>query len=54
MLFAEVIVDISIKSLDRPFQYFVPQEMEEQALVGAQVVIPFGKGNRRMKGFRRP
>lgn len=51
MLFAEVIVDISIKSLDRPFQYFVPQEMEEQALVGAQVVIPFGKGNRQMKGF---
>lgn len=51
MLFAEVIVDISIKSLDRPFQYLVPQEMEEQAVVGAQVLIPFGKGNRQMKGF---
>lgn len=51
MLFAEVIVDISIKSLDRPFQYLVPKEMEEQVLVGAQVIIPFGKGNRQMKGF---
>lgn len=51
MLFAEVIVDISIKSLDRPFQYLVPQEMEGQAVVGAQVVIPFGMGNRQMKGF---
>jgi len=51
MLFAEVIVDISVKSLDRPFQYLVPQEMEQQVLVGAQVEIPFGKGNRRMRGF---
>jgi primosomal protein N' (replication factor Y) len=51
MLFAEVIVDISVKSLDRPFQYRIPEEMEGQAVVGASVVIPFGKGNREMKGF---
>lgn len=51
MLFAEVIVDISVKSLDRPFQYRVPEEMAEQAVVGAPVVIPFGRGNRQMKGF---
>ncbi len=30
MLFAEVIVDISVKSLDRPFQYRIPEQMEEQ------------------------
>jgi len=51
MLFAEVIVDISVKSLDHPFQYKVPAEMEQEAVVGAPVVIPFGKGNRQMKGF---
>lgn len=51
MLFAEVIVDISVKSLDRPFQYKIPEEMEQEAVVGAPVVIPFGKGNRQMKGF---
>lgn len=51
MLFAEVIVDISVKSLDRPFQYRIPEQMEGQAVVGAPVLIPFGRGNREMKGF---
>ncbi len=51
MVFADVIVDISVKSLDRSFQYRIPEEWEDEAAVGAQVVIPFGKGNRRMKGF---
>ena len=51
MIFAEVIVDISVKSLDRPFQYRVPEELQEEAVIGALVVIPFGKGNRQMKGY---
>lgn len=51
MIFAEVIVDISVKSLDRTFQYQIPEEWKEEAVIGAQVVIPFGKGNRQMKGF---
>ena len=51
MLFAEVIVDISAKSLDRPFQYIVPETMQEQAVIGAPVLIPFGRGNREIKGF---
>ena len=25
MIFADVIIDISVKSLDRPFQYIVPE-----------------------------
>ena len=51
MIFAEVIVDISVKSLDRPFQYIVPQELIEEAEVGALVKVPFGNGNRTMKGY---
>lgn len=51
MIFAEVIVDISVKSLDRPFQYIVPEEMEREAVVGALVKIPFGSGNRTMNGY---
>ena len=51
MLFADVIVDISVKSLDRPFQYRIPEKLEEEAVVGAMVEIPFGKGNRAMKGY---
>lgn len=51
MIFAEIIVDISVKSLDRPFQYIVPEEMAEEAVVGALVRVPFGSGNRTMKGY---
>ena len=38
MIFADVIVDISVKSLDRPFQYIVPEEMHEDAVIGAMVI----------------
>lgn len=51
MIFAEVIIDISVKSLDRPFQYLIPEELEAEAVIGAPVVIPFGRGNRELKGF---
>ena len=51
MIFADVIVDISVKSLDRPFQYIVPEEMHEDAVIGAMVIIPFGSGNRELKGY---
>ena len=51
MIFADVIVDISVKSLDRPFQYIVPEEMIDDAVIGAMVIIPFGSGNRELKGY---
>lgn len=51
MLFADVIVDISVKSLDRPFQYIVPEELKEAAVIGAPVMIPFGRGDRQRQGY---
>ena len=51
MIFADVIIDISVKSLDRPFQYIVKPEMEEEIQIGSLVKIPFGMGNRIMKGY---
>ena len=51
MRFADIIVDISVKSLDRPFQYCIPESMERDAVIGALVEIPFGKGNRIMRGY---
>lgn len=51
MIFADVIIDISVKSLDRPFQYIVAPEMEEEIEIGSLVKIPFGMGNRIMKGY---
>ena len=51
MIFADVIIDISVKSLDRPFQYIVPEEMEYDIDIGSVVTIPFGMGNRTMTGY---
>lgn len=51
MLFADVIVDISVKSLDRPFQYIVPAEMENEVMIGTPVMIPFGQGDRQRQGY---
>ncbi len=51
MLFADIIIDISVKSLDRPFQYRVPEELEGLIETGSLVTVPFGSNNRRLKGY---
>lgn len=50
-MFARVIVDISLEKLDRTYTYSVPQSLLEAACVGANVVVPFGNGNRRTSGY---
>ena len=49
--YAGVIVDISLEKLDRVFDYKIPAHLEESIHPGVQVWIPFGMGNRRIKGF---
>lgn len=49
--YADIIVDISHEKLDRTFQYEIPGELSEQAVIGAAVEIPFGNGNRMIKGY---
>lgn len=51
MLYADVIVDISLENLDKTYQYAVPDDLRDKAVIGAAVEIPFGKGNRRIKGY---
>ena len=51
MTYANVIVDISAEQLDRHFQYRIPIEFEAQVLPGVQVEIPFGMGNRTIRGY---
>lgn len=51
MIFADIIVDISHEKLDRPFQYIIPESLEDKILIGAAVKIPFGKGNRIIPGY---
>lgn len=51
MKYADIIVDISHEDLDRTYQYLIPEELKERALLGVQVLVPFGKGNRQIKGY---
>ncbi len=49
--FANIIVDISHEKVDRPFQYRIPEGLMGQLEVGMAVMIPFGLGNKRIKGY---
>ena len=50
-LYADIIVDISHEKLDRTFQYRVPESLRGRLEPGACVMIPFGNGNRLIKGY---
>lgn len=49
--FANIIVDISHEKVDRPFQYKIPEELSGILQAGTAVRIPFGKGNKLIKGY---
>ena len=50
-MYAKVIVDITHEKLDKIFEYHIPAELEERLHAGVEVVVPFGKGNREIKGY---
>lgn len=50
-LFADVIVDITSEKLDRSFQYRIPERLSGEVKPGVQVWIPFGNGERRIRGY---
>jgi len=49
--FAGVIVDISHESVDRPFSYKIKESMQDDIAIGACVRVPFGRGNKPVKGY---
>ena len=50
-MYAKVIVDITHEKLDRVFEYRIPSDLEGVLKVGSEVVVPFGKANRAVKGY---
>lgn len=50
-LFARVAVKAAVFSIDRPFDYRVPEEMRGAIAPGSRVVVPFGAGNKKTEGF---
>ena len=51
MKYADVIIDISHEKLDKTFQYEIPDSLTDKVEIGTQVVIPFGRGERKIKGY---
>ncbi|MBM5720252.1 primosomal protein N' [Listeria ivanovii] len=46
---AKVIVDVPAMQVDRPFDYFIPEDLQELIRPGMRVSVPFG--NRKIQGF---
>ncbi|MBR3516798.1 MAG: primosomal protein N' [Lachnospiraceae bacterium] len=49
--YARIIVNIAVETLDRPFEYRIPEALRSVLEEGMEVTIPFGKANTERKGY---
>ncbi|HQD18077.1 MAG TPA: primosomal protein N' [Bacillota bacterium] len=47
--YAEVIVDVSARRVDKPFHYYVDEEIDQRVCLGSRVLVPFGR--RQVEGY---
>ncbi len=47
---ARVAVAAATYSIDKPYDYLVPENLLDRAKIGVRVTVPFGKGNRTSEG----
>lgn len=47
--YAEVIVDVSARRVDKPFHYSIDDMLEESVCLGSRVLVPFGR--RQVEGY---
>lgn len=47
---ARVAVAAATYSIDKPYDYLIPQHLLDRARVGVRVMVPFGRGNRTSEG----
>ncbi|MCR5330231.1 MAG: primosomal protein N', partial [Lachnospiraceae bacterium] len=50
-MYADIIVDISAESLDRTYQYEIPERLADRVRPGVPVIVPFGRGSRTISGY---
>ena len=48
---AKIAVSAATYSIDRPYDYLVPEELAGAISVGSRVSVPFGRGNRACEGI---
>lgn len=49
--YARIVIDLPHPSLDKPFDYIVPSELEDKVFAGVRVKIPFGIKNKMTDGY---
>lgn len=50
-MIAEVIINRTVKKLNRTFDYNIPKELEDFIIIGSRVLVPFGKGEKLEEAF---
>ena len=50
-LTAQIAVENTTYSFDKPFCYLVPQHLKSAIKVGMRVLVPFGRGNKKRQGI---
>lgn len=50
-MIAKIIVAGRSKQVDKPFDYLVPTDLENEIGIGSRVLVPFGQSNREVEGF---
>ncbi len=50
-MYADVIVDITHEKLDKVFQYRIPETLVDRLCIGSEVIVSFGKGDRKIHGY---
>ena len=51
MKYAKIIVSISHSNIDHIFHYRIPFNLKDKISLGMRVIVPFGKGNRKIEGY---
>ena len=50
-MIARIIVDHRSKSVDKQFDYRIPEELDGKIGIGSRVIVPFSRGNTEVEGF---
>ena len=51
LVIAQVVLDHTTNAYDQPFDYLVPEQLNETCLPGCRVQVPFGRGNTCRQGI---
>ena len=42
-MYADVLVELKTKKIDKTFTYLIPDELKDKICVGIRVLVPFGR-----------